>query len=87
MTPGEKANITIVATLGGTLVLLVGGAFGCILQHLTLPEYLNNVTTLIAGGLIGYLGSHRQAAQSNVGSAETVNVEAPDQTPAEEVKE
>lgn len=71
----ERANLIIVSVLGGTLVLLVAGAFACILNHLPLPEYLNNATTLIAGGLIGYLGAHRLAA-SNVGTADVVNVEA-----------
>lgn len=75
MNSTERNTTIIVTGLVGTLLLLVSGAFGCLAYHLTLPDYLSNATITIAGGLLGYLGAHRQSASPQIERAGTVNVE------------
>lgn len=75
----ERINTIIVSVLGGSLFLLVAGSFFCVVNHLMVPEFSNNLATLVAGGLIGYLGAHRQSqpAGSPITGAQidTVNVD------------
>lgn len=74
----ERGELVIIWGLTGALILLILGTFALLLMGRPLPEFMNNIATLLAGGLLGYLGARRHQAPTvgNVAQGD-VTVEAP----------